>query len=194
MVKHDGEYHFPVFGTHYEGRDFGQRVIGEADYRALAEQFAEEGEGNWVLMPPYPYHPNESLLTDPNLPGTPPHAPTADHWMGTDDRARDVFSRLVYGFRISLGFGLGVVSIGYLIGVTLGSILGFFGGKVDIIGQRIVEIWAGLPFLYTVIIVSSLIKPGLGMLMLILACFRSWGVSQFSDPGEFPTLASFPVS
>ncbi len=184
MVKHGGEYHFPVLGTHYEGRDFGQRVIGEAQYRQLAQQFADAGEGDFVVMPPYPFHPNESLLTDPDLPGTPPHSPSVSHWMGTDDRGRDVFARLIYGFRISLAFGLGVVSVAYLIGVSVGSTLGYFGGKVDILGQRLVEIWAGLPFLYTVIIVSSLIKPGVGMLILLLAIFRWVGIS-FYTRGEF---------
>ena len=184
VVHYDGAYHFPVAGTVIQGKDLGQRVIGEAEYRKLKVQYAEEGEGNWVLMPPYPYHPNESLLTDDSLPGPPPHAPNATHWMGTDDRARDVFARLVYGFRVSLLFGLGVVSAGYLLGVTIGAILGFFGGKVDIIGQRLVEIWAGMPFLYVVIIVASIVRPNMLMLIAILALFRWVGMAMYTR-GEF---------
>ncbi len=184
VVHYQGEYHFPVFGGHIEARDLGQRVIGEARYRELAEQYAEEGAGNWVLMPPYPYHPNESLLRDESLPGPPPHAPNASHWMGTDDRGRDVFARLVYGFRNTMMFGLGVVAISYTLGTAIGASLGYFGGRVDIIGQRFVEIWAGLPFLYTVIIISSIIRPNVGFLILILSMFGWIGISYYLR-GEF---------
>ena len=184
VVKYEGDYYFPVFGKHYEAQGFGQRAIGPPRYRALAEQFSESGGGNWVLMPPYPYGPIESLLTDPDLPGTPPHPPSGSHWMGTDDRARDVFARLMYGFRISITFALAVVAIGYLIGMMVGACLGYYGGRVDIYGQRLVEIWAGLPFLYTIMIVASIIKPGLLTLVCILAAF--WWISiSFYMRGEF---------
>jgi microcin C transport system permease protein len=182
VVHYNGETHFPVLEGHIQAEDLGQRVIGEARYRSLKDQYAEADEGNWVILPPYPYHPNESLLKE--MDGTPPHAPSAQHWMGTDDRARDVFARLVYGFQISIAFGLGVVSLAYTIGMTIGAILGFFGGKVDIIGQRLVEIWAGLPFLYTVIIISAMVRPSLVLLVPLLAVFRWVGIS-FYMRGEF---------
>lgn len=185
VVHYEGQTYFPVLsGTHHEAKEFGQRYIGEARYRELKEQFAENGEGNWVVMPPYPFHPNESLLKDKALPGPPPHAPSARHWMGTDDRGRDVFARLVYGFRISLLFGLGVVTGSYLIGVTLGACLGYFGGWFDILAQRFVEIWAGIPFLYTVIIISSIVRPSLTVLVGILAIFSWVGISYYMR-GEF---------
>ena len=104
--------------------------------------------------------------------------------MGTDDRARDVFARLMYGFRISITFALAGVAIGYLIGMMVGACLGYYGGRVDIYGQRLVEIWAGLPFLYTIMIVASIIKPGLLTLVCILAAF--WWISiSFYMRGEF---------
>jgi microcin C transport system permease protein len=184
IVKHNGEYHFPALGAHYEARDFGQRRIGEADYRQLQATFEQAGGDDWVLMPLYPYHPNESLLDDPNLPGPPPHAPSKSHWLGTDDRARDVLARLAYGFNISITFGLLVVLGSYLIGMAIGSTLGFFGNRVDIYGQRLVEIWAGMPFLYTVIIISSIVKPNLYLLIGILAIF-SWVGISFYMRGEF---------
>lgn len=184
VVKYEGAYYFPVLGGHYEARDLGQRVIGEARYRELKVQYAAKGEGNWVLLPPYPYGPNESLLRDPTLPGPPPHAPNAAHWMGTDDRGRDVFARLVYGFRISMLFGLAVVACSYTLGTTVGACLGYFGGRLDILGQRFVEIWAGLPFLYTVIIVSSIVKPSLPLLVVLLASFGWIGISYYVR-GEF---------
>ena len=184
VVSYQGELYFPAFGTSYEAKVFGQRLIGEAQYRKLALQFEEAGGDDWVLMPPYPFHPNESLLSDPGLPGVPPHAPDVRHWMGTDDRARDVFARLLYGFRISITFGLAVVAVGYIIGVVVGATLGFFGGRVDIYGQRIVEIWAGLPFLYTVMIIASIVKPDLIILIGILALFSWIGISYYMR-GEF---------
>lgn len=182
VVHHDGQTRFPIVEGHIEARDLGQRVIGEARYRDLKTQYAEADEGDWVLLPPYPYHPNESLLKE--MEGAPPHAPSREHWMGTDDRARDVFARLAYGFQISIGFGLGVVSCSYLIGMTVGAILGFFGGRIDIFGQRLVEIWAGLPFLYTVIIISAMVRPSVVLLVPLLAIFRWVGIS-FYMRGEF---------
>jgi microcin C transport system permease protein len=185
VVKHQGRYHFPALtGNHHEASTFGQRRIGEAHYRLLQQQYRTEGQGDWVLLPPYPYHPHESLLSDPELTGTPPHPPSRRHWMGTDDRGRDVFARLAYGFRISITFGLGVVLAGYLIGMTVGATCGFFGGRIDFYGQRLVEIWAAIPFLYTVIIISSIIKPGILLLIPLLAVFWWVGIS-FYMRGEF---------
>ncbi|HHO51985.1 MAG TPA: ABC transporter permease subunit [Deltaproteobacteria bacterium] len=184
IVRYDGVYHFPVLSGHIEAKELGQHVIGEARYRELKSQYREEGAGNWVLMPPYPYHPNENLLLEEDLPGPPPHSPTSNHWMGTDDRGRDVFARLIYGFRISMLFGLGVLIGAYSVGIIAGAILGYFGGWVDILGQRFVEIWSGLPFLYTVIIISSLIRPEPWVLVLILCSF-TWMRISFYVRGEF---------
>ena len=183
-VSYGNELRFPIVEGHVEATEFGQRYIGEARYRELAAELDEAGQGDWVLMPLYPFHPNESLLTDPALPGSPPHAPSSRHWLGTDDRARDVFARLAYGFRISLTFGLTVVGLAYALGTLVGALFGFLGGRVDIYGQRFVEIWAGLPFLYTIIIISSIVKPGLWVLALVLAAFTWVGIS-FYVRGEF---------
>ena len=184
LVKYQGDYYFPAFGNFHAAQDFGQRLIGEADYRTLQTQFSEADEGNWVVMPIYPYHPNESLLADDTLEGFPPHSPSTSHWLGTDNRARDVLARLVYGFRISITFAIGVVILSYLVGVVVGSVLGFFGAKVDIFGQRLVEIWSGLPFLYTVIIVSSIVRPNIWYLILILAAFGWMNIAMYMR-GEF---------
>jgi microcin C transport system permease protein len=104
--------------------------------------------------------------------------------MGTDDRGRDVFARLVHGFRISITFAIGVVAAAYFLGICVGSTLGFFGGRVDIYGQRLVEIWAGLPFLYTVIIISSVVRPSIPILIFLLAAFSWVGISLYMR-GEF---------
>lgn len=184
IVSHGGELHFPAFSGFKAAKDFGQRKIGEADYRALQSDWEATDSDDWLIMPLYPYHPNESLLREPGLEGRPPHAPTSSHWLGTDNRGRDVFARLVYGFRISITFALGVVLISYLIGMVVGQLLGYFGGRVDIYGQRVVEIWSGLPFLYTVIIISSILTPNIWWLALILGVFRWMGISLYMR-GEF---------
>jgi microcin C transport system permease protein len=144
-------------------------------------------------MPPYPYSPNEALL---DLPGFPPHAPSSAHPFGTDDRGRDVLVRLAYGFNISLTFALFVLMIGNGIGIVVGAILGYVAGKVDLIGQRIIEIWASLPFLYTIIIVSSIVvpvyvpgrvqvlQPSFLLLIVILSAFEWMGITYYIR-GEF---------
>ena len=199
VVSHEGKLYFPAVedllpfmeGFH-SAEELGLRdprrpdrlMRGEARYRLLKTQYEADGNGDWVLLAPYPFHPNENLLNEPTFEGHPPTKPDSLNWLGTDDRGRDVFARLAYGFRISITFALAVVAISYLIGMTIGAILGFFGGKVDIFGQRLVEIWAAMPFLYTVIIISSIVQPSLVILVSILAVFYWIGIS-FYMRGEF---------
>ena len=192
VVKYRGEYSFPI-ARYHAAAEFGLDAIGEPDYRALKIRLAQAGEGNWVLMPPYPYSPNEALL---DLPGSPPHPPSAAHVFGTDDRGRDVLVRLAYGFNISLTFAILVMIVGYGAGVTAGAALGYFGGRLDILGQRAIEIWSSLPFLYTIIIISSvvvpvyrpgryqLLQPGFWLLVVILSAFDWMGMTYYLR-GEF---------
>jgi microcin C transport system permease protein len=192
LVRYDGEFYFPTF-RFYAASTFGQPVFGEPDYRALTEQFANEDAGNWVIMPPYPYGPNEALL---DLPGSPPHPPSWEHPLGTDDRGRDILVRLAYGFNISLTFALLVLLIADGTGVMVGAALGYFGGKLDLLGQRFIEIWSSLPFLYTIIIVSSVVvpvyvpgrmqvlQPSFWLLIVILAAFE-WMAITYYIRGEF---------
>ncbi len=183
VVSYNGEYYFPVFKSGiYEAKVFGQQKDGEANYRQLKEEFKNSGSGNWVLMPLYPYGPNENLLDE--IEGSPPHPPSSSHIFGTDDRARDVFARTLYGFNISISFALVVTSLAYLIGVSIGAILGFFSGKIDILGQRIIEIWATLPFLYVIIIVNSILQPNFILLVVILTAFTWEGITYYIR-GEF---------
>ena len=141
LVHYNGKFYFPQF-TYYPASTFGQERIGEPDYRALSQQLRQENKsGNWVLMPPYPYSPTESLL---DLPGSPPNAPSRQHIFGTDDRGRDIFARLAYGFNVSLSFALLVLVISMATGVSIGATLGYFAGKIDILGQRVIEIWSSL--------------------------------------------------
>ena len=109
-----------------------------------------------MVMPLYPYSANESLL---ELDGVPRMPRREIYPFGTDNRGRDVFARLAYGFNISMSFALLVVVFSYTAGIAVGAAIGYFGGKLDILGQRAIEIWSSLPFLYTIIIVSSILVP-----------------------------------
>ena len=113
LVKYNGDYYFPMLQFH-SVNEFGMTAFGEPDYRELKQQFAEAGSGNWVLMPPYPYGPNESLL---DLAAPPPNPPSREHSFGTDDRGRDVFVRLAYGFNVSLTFAIVVMMFARVVGV-----------------------------------------------------------------------------
>ena len=192
LVKYRNEFYFPML-RYYRAADFGQAAFGEPDYRALKDEFARVGDGDWVLMPLYPYSPNESLL---DLPGSPPHPPSAEHPFGTDDRGRDVLVRLAYGFNISMTFALLVMLIADGIGIAMGALLGYVAGKVDLVGQRLIEIWSSLPFLYTIIIVSSIVvpvyvpgrmqvlQPSFWLLIVILSAFEWMGITYYIR-GEF---------
>lgn len=181
LVKYNGDYYFPVFKIH-QASEFNQNIHGEANYRLLKKQFKEENSGNRVLLTLYPYGPNENLLDE--MEGNPPHQPTSEHIMGTDESGRDVFSRLAYGFNISISFALLVALISYFIGTIIGALLGFFGGWIDILFQRIIEIWSTLPFLFVIIIISSLIIPNFLLLIIILAIF-DWMLITYYIRGEF---------
>ncbi|MEO8446729.1 MAG: ABC transporter permease, partial [bacterium] len=150
LVKYNDSFYFPLFKT-YQSTDLGQKkdAYGEANYRILKQEYAETNSDNWVLMPLYPFGPNENLLNE--LEGNPPHPPSFAHWCGTDDRGRDVFARLVYGFNIGISFALVVTVFSFAIGIFVGAILGYFGGKTDIFGLRLIEIWGTLPVLYVII-------------------------------------------
>ncbi|MBW2147862.1 MAG: ABC transporter permease [Deltaproteobacteria bacterium] len=180
LVRYDGRYFYP-FLRYYPESLFGGATNAEPNYRALKRRLASEGMGNWVIMPPIPYGPYETLL---DLPGNPPHPPSSEHWLGTDDRGRDVLVRLLYGFRISMTFSLEVTVLATALGVFIGALQGYYGGKFDILVQRLIEIWATLPFLYIVIIVSSIFKPSFHWLVFILFLFNWMGMT-FYMRGEF---------
>ncbi len=182
FVSHNGEWHFPLFSSYIAAQDLGQDRIGEANYRLLKQQYADEGNGDFVLMPLYPYGPKESLLME--MEGEPPHPPTGEHWFGTDDRARDVFSRLLYGYRVSISFALLVMSFSYLIGITMGGFFGYYGGRIDFYGLRFVELWGSIPFLYMVMIIVSLVRPSFPLLVFLLVLFGWIGIT-FYIRGEF---------
>lgn len=184
-VSYKGEMHFPAFGAFYDRAYFGQEGYGEADYRELKESLKGDTEG-WVLMPFYPYSPYEHLLRDLKDRGlTVPSAPDRHNWLGTDNRGRDVFARLVYGFNISLTFGIVVTFFSYLIGISIGAVLGYFGGKVDLFGQRLIEIFSGIPFLYAIMLITAFLEPSFGLLIFLLVFLRGWIGQTYYIRGMF---------
>lgn len=176
IVYYEGTYYFPTYSAMIPGTTFGLDYEYETNYRELQKRFRGEGEGNWVLMPIVPYDAYENDLREDQYPPFPPSIKER-HYLGTDMVARDVVARLVYGFRIAIFFSLSLLLVNYTIGVSIGSAMGFWGGKFDLIFQRIIEIWSNVPFLYVIIIISSIVVPNLFMLIVIMAFFGWIGIT-----------------
>ncbi|MDA0791842.1 MAG: ABC transporter permease [Proteobacteria bacterium] len=167
LLRYDGAFYFPVFVTYPEST-FGSEFGTEAEYLEPEVQALIEAGGGWALWPPIPFsYDTIDLATE----GTVPEAPSARHWLGTDDIGRDVLARLIYGFRLSMLFGLALTLFSSLVGIAVGATQGYFGGLVDLIGQRLVEVWSGLPVLFLLIIVSSLVQPSPLVLLPLLIAF-----------------------
>ena len=174
-LQYQGQSYFPLFNTYYE-TDFGGDFATPADYLdPYLRQLLSEN-GNRIVMPPNPYGPN--TLNDFDTAPF-PAAPNAQHWLGTDDRGRDILARLVYGFRDSLLFALALTAVATAIGIVVGAVQGYFGGRVDLVTQRFLEIWGGLPELYLLIILSSFFNPSLLLLLLLLSLFGWMGLSDY---------------
>jgi len=168
LIKFDGKYYAPLVYTYYE-TEFGGFLETAADYRDPTVKSMIEEKG-WMVWPLIPYSYN---TINYNLPVPAPAPPSAENWLGTDDQGRDVLARLIYGFRISVLFGLTLTILGSAIGIMAGAVQGYFGGKTDLLFQRFIEIWSGMPILYLLIIMSSLIEPNFWWLLGLLLLF-SW--------------------
>lgn len=177
VVRYEGRWYFPTYGAIVSGQEFGLGYAYETNYRELRARFAAEPDsGNFVLLPPVPYNPYENAYPQEFYKPRPPNA-AERHFLGTDQLNRDVLARLVYGFRNALIFAGSFIVLTYLIGVSLGCAMGYFGGWLDLIGQRLIEIWSLVPFLFVVIIVASIVSAyggmNLGWLLTIVVMF-SW--------------------
>lgn len=166
LVSYQGSFYAPVFADYAE-TDFGGVFPTAANYRDpyLAQLIDERG---WMLWPPIRFR-YDTVHYD--LPVPAPAPPSADNWLGTDDQGRDVLARLIYGLRVSVLFGLLLTLTSSVIGVVAGAVQGYFGGRLDLLFQRFLEIWGGLPQLFILIIVSSVVTPGFWTLLLILMLF-----------------------
>jgi len=168
LVRYDGDWYVPVLVA-YPETAFGGEFATEAEYRDpyVRDLIDEKGWAVWPLVP-FSYRTINYDLATPA-----PSPPDATNWLGTDDQGRDVLARLIYGFRISILFGLTLTVFATVIGVAAGAVQGYFGGWTDLIFQRIIEIWQGMPVFYLLIIMSSVIVPGFWSLLIILLLF-SW--------------------
>ena len=168
ILRYDGSLYAPVFFS-YPETAFGGDFETEADYRDPYVKKLIEDKG-WILWPPIKYSYNTINL---DLTVSAPAPPSGENWLGTDDQGRDVLARLIYGFRISVLFGLSLTIFSSLIGIAAGAVQGYFGGWTDLLFQRVIEIWTSVPSLYLLIIIASVIEPGFWILLGILLLF-SW--------------------
>ena len=168
LMGYRGELYAPVL-FFYPETAFGGVFGTEAVYTSHhVQELIKAGDG-WMIWPPIPFsHDTIDFHTE----GVVPEAPSLRHWLGTDDVARDVAARIIYGFRLSVLFGMGLTFLSAVIGIAVGATQGYFGGLIDLLGQRLVEIWAGLPVLFVIIILTSLIEPNPIALLLLLLVFN----------------------
>lgn len=156
VLSTQGKIYFPVLKT-YSGREFGLDSPVEPEYKKL-----QLSEGDWAVWPPIRWGYNESNIDLESFPSE----PSPVNLLGTDDRGRDLLARLIYGFRVSMAFGLANLLIAIVIAVIVGGLQGYFGGLVDFFGQRTLEIWSALPYLYVLVLLISIFQPGIGVLIL----------------------------
>ncbi len=185
ILKYTDHYYFPII-KFYPEEIFGGAYKTEADYILLQQDKHFQAQKGWMIFPIIHYGP---LRTNLDLAGNPPHAPSAAHWLGTDNSARDVFARLLYGFRMCMVFALLLMLSGGILGIIIGGVQGYLGGKVDLLMQRLIEIWTSLPFLYVVILLGSIYGRSLALLIGIMSLFEWVGLSYYMR-GEFYKLKS----
>lgn len=168
IMQYDGQWYFPML-VEYPETEFDGFLPTRTDYLDPFVQQQIEDHG-WALWPivPFSYQTLDMNMTRPS-----PAPPDSRHWLGTDDQGRDVTARVIYGFRLSVAFALVLTAGSLVVGVVVGGVQGYFGGKIDLIGQRFTEIWSGLPVLFLLIILASFVQPGFWWLLGIMLLF-SW--------------------
>jgi microcin C transport system permease protein len=175
VIYYEGEIYFPIIKM-YPETTFGGDFETETDYKDPYILEKIKSGNNKIIFPLNP-HSYESINFDLNVPV--PSSPTMVNYLGTDDRGRDVLARLVYGFRLSIIFGLSLTIAGTVVGILSGAVQGYFGGKTDLIFQRFIEIWSSMPELYLLIIFSSIFKPSALLLFILLSLFGWMGLSDY---------------
>ena len=175
VVRYNGTLYFPLVKTYAE-TTFGGDFPTPADYLDPYVRSRFSDHGNFAIYPPnhYYYDTLNYFSTSPN-----PAPPSRENWLGTDQQGRDVFARLLYGFGVSVEFGLVLTLIGSVLGILAGAVQGYFGGRTDIVGQRLIEIWSALPELYLLIIFASVFEPSFVLLIILLSLFGWIGLSDY---------------
>ncbi len=175
VMRYEGQVYFPVFHA-YSEKTFGGDFETPADY---LDPFIRERittHGNWAVYAPNTYGPStiNYFAKSPS-----PAPPTRDNWLGTDDRGRDLLAQLIYGFRVSVLFGLALTAIGTVLGVAAGAVQGFFAGWIDLGFQRVIEIWSSMPELYLLIIFAAIFAQNVALLVILLSLFGWMGLSDY---------------
>ncbi|MFP5404842.1 MAG: ABC transporter permease [Gammaproteobacteria bacterium] len=175
VVRYQGQLYWPLW-NYYPETTFGGDFRTATDWHDpfIREQVAKNG--NWALWPPNRYGLDtiNYFAASPN-----PAPPSAENLLGTDDRGRDVLARLLYGFRLSVLFGLALTTIGVVAGVLAGAVQGYFGGRIDLAFQRLIEVWSSIPELYLLLILSAMFEPSVWILLIILSLFGWMGLSDY---------------
>ena len=168
ILKYQGEYYFPIFKVYTDAR-FGGDFPTEANYK---DEFIKDNinEDGFMIMPliEFSYNTVDFELNEPF-----PASPSFRHWLGTDEEGRDIVARLLYGIRLSMVFAVLLTVLSSVLGIFFGAIQGYFGGKLDILVQRFIEVWESMPQLFALIIIASVFKPTFFTLLVILLLF-SW--------------------
>jgi len=175
LVYYQGQVYWPMLRD-YPETTFGGDFESPTDYLDPYMQERLRADGNWVV---YTLNPYGADTLNYFAPQPSPSPPTADNWLGTDERGRDLLAQLLYGFRVSVLFALALTTAGVVLGVASGAVQGFFGGKVDLAVQRFIEIWAAMPELYLLIIFSAVFAPSVTLLLVLLSLFGWMGLSDY---------------
>ncbi|GKW48051.1 ABC transporter permease [Halomonas sp. NCCP-2165] len=171
VMRYDGQWYVPLL-VDYPETEFGGFLPTGTDYHDPFIQQRIDAHG-WALWPPIPF---AYQTLDMQMRRPSPAPPDGRHWLGTDDQGRDVLARVIYGFRLSVAFALVLTAGSLALGVLIGGLQGYFGGKVDLFGQRLTEIWSGLPMLFLLIILASLVEPNIWWLLGIMLLFSWLGI------------------
>lgn len=189
LLVYDGErLYFPTYGSIIPGKTFGLGYGYETDYKQLKVKYGREGGNKFVVLPLVPYNAFETDLRETEFPPFPPSLKDK-HYLGTDIIGRDVLARLVYGFRICITFSLVLMVVNFSIGISLGCLMGYVGGKFDLFFQRIIEIWSAIPFLYVIMIIATIIIPNLMVLILISVVFGWMGLTWYMRTATYKEKA-----
>ena len=175
LVIYQGTYVFPLVKS-YPETTFGGIFETETDYRDPFFQELMSRAGNRAY---FPLNRHSFDTINFQVDGPVPSPPTRDNILGTDDRGRDVFARLLYGFRLSIIFGFALTAAGTAVGIVFGAVQGYFGGRTDLFFQRFIEIWGAMPELYLLIIFASMFEPSVLLLLILLSLFSWMGLSDY---------------
>jgi microcin C transport system permease protein len=175
VVRYEGHFYFPVFSD-YSEKTFGGDFPTPTDYLDPYIRERITSHGNWALFAPNPYG-AKTINYFAKAPS--PAAPSGANWFGTDDRGRDLLAQLIYGFRVSVLFGLALTAIGTFLGIIAGAVQGYFAGKVDLTMQRFIEIWSSMPELYLLIIFSAVLAPSVSLLLILLSLFGWMSLADY---------------